>query len=147
MNNIHKPSEPEQTSLFNSYFTILMVFARDPQTDEDTLESIRRWGLQLGITEEKLRTIVKNAHEVTILRPANQQTALEELYNLVYMIYLDNVVEDCEIETLMQYAKKLGFPAHIIGDLLKAMLTAPADGVPVQQVKSELKDLLEASLC
>ena len=146
MGNMHQPSELEQASLFDSYFTILMVFARDPQTNEDTLESICHWGLQLGITEEKLDAIVESAHELIALKPSNQQTALEELYNLVYMIYLDRVVEDQEIETLMKYAEKLGFPAHIIGDLMKAMLTAPADGVPVQQVKSELKDLLEASL-
>jgi hypothetical protein len=51
-----------------------------------------------------------------------------------------------ELEILMKYAKKLGLPPYIVGDLVKAIVTAPYDGIQRWQVKNELKDLLETTI-
>ena len=129
-----------------SYFTVLAVFASDKQTTQEQLESIYAWGTQLAIAPEKLDEVVRDPDAFIRLTPEDKQSSVEQLYNLVCMIYLDNVVDEHEIEILMKYAEHLGFPQHIVGDIIKAILTAPADGIPVGQVRGELKDLLEASL-
>ena len=136
----------DKDSLKNSYFTILAIFAADPSTTSAQLDGIRAWGKQLEIKSEALHDVIN--HPDTFLRqqPDTPQSSIEQLYNLVYMIYLDKVVDDYEIEILMKYAARLGFPQHIIGDLMKAILTAPSDGVPAWQVKNELRVLLEESL-
>lgn len=136
----------EKKSLLHSYFTILGVFADDTQATQDQLNSIYQWGQQLGIPSAELDNIIRAPQQFAKQLPENRQTAAVQLYNLVYMIYLDNVVDDCEIEILMNYAEYLGFPQHIVGDIIKAILTAPSDGIPASQVKNELKILLESSL-
>ena len=138
--------EFDQESILYSYFTILAVFANDKHTTREQFDNIYVWGRQLDVPEEELDTVVHDAATLVRHTPKDPQSALEQLYNLVYMIYLDNVVDECEIEILMKYAEHLGFPQHIVGDIIKAILTAPSDGVPVKQVRDELKELLEASL-
>ena len=138
--------ELDQESLLYSYFTILAVFANDSRTTQEQLNGILAWGEQLSVASKELDAVVCDPSTFIRHKPADTQSAVKQLYNLVYMIYLDNVVDECEIEILMKYAEHLGFPQHIVGDIIKAILTAPADGVPVDQVKHELKGLLEASL-
>lgn len=99
--------------------------------------------MQLDVPIEKLEQI-KNNPDYT--PPANKQEALERVYDLVYMIYLDGVVEDDELQVTSQYAEKLDLPPSIVGDLLKAIVTAPADGVSADEVRNELKELLETHL-
>ena len=138
--------ELERESLLHSYFSILAVFSDNPHTPQEQLKSIYQWGEQLQVSSAERDDVIRHPQTFTHHLPESRQTAAEQLYNLVYMIYLDNVVDDCEIEILMKYAEHLGFPQHIVADIIKAILTAPSDGVPVWQVKTELKTLLEASL-
>ena len=138
--------ELDQESILYSYFTILAVFANDPHTTREQFNGIYAWGKQLAVDEEELDAVARDSTTLVRYKPKDSQSSVEQLYHLVYMIYLDNVVDECEIEILMKYAEHLGFPQHIVGDIIKAILTAPADGVPVKQVKDELKVLLEASL-
>lgn len=131
-------------SLRDSYFAILAVFTADPTTTPVQMNGIRNWGQQLAIEEEVIKNVILNPQQ--FYKSNTPQLSIEQLYNLVYMIYLDEVIEDCEIEILMKYAEHLGFPKHIVGDLMKALLTAPSDGISAWQVKDELKDLLSVHL-
>ena len=136
----------DNTALKRNYLTVLAVFASDEKTTSNHLNGIRTWGQQLDIPDAELQAVIEAPQKFIDQKPRNAQNAIEQLYDLVYMIYLDKVVDDHEIEIMMQYAEHLGFPQHIIGDLIKAILTAPSDGISTWQVKSELKELLEASL-
>ncbi len=129
-----------------SYYRILAVFASDKQTTPEQLKSVYVWGKHLAMPPEALDEVVRDPDTLVNRIPKDAQSSVEQLYNLVYLIYLDKVVEEQEIEILMKYAEHLGFPQHIVGDIIKAVLTAPADGIPIEQVRGELKILLEASL-
>ena len=133
-------------TVLSSYFNIYILFARDSTIETDLIDCIYNWGLQLKIRSEKLEAVRRYPENFEYRRPGNKYIALEQLYDLVYMIYLDSQVEDKELQILMKYAKKLGLPPYIVGDLVKAIVTAPDDGIPYSQVKGELKDLLETSL-
>ncbi|MDZ7607557.1 MAG: hypothetical protein U5K79_18660 [Cyclobacteriaceae bacterium] len=71
---------------------------------------------------------------------------LAHIFNLVYMVYLDDTVEDIELEVVTQFAEKIGFQSHIVNDLLKTIVTAPYDGYDFMQMKDHLKELLEDNL-
>ncbi len=134
------------SSVISSYYTVLAAFAETHAQDKKIMDCLYEWGKQLGIAETKLYAFVRGVNPGDYQRPENQQIAVNQLYDLIYMIYLDDRVDDQEIEMLMMYAEKLGLPTHLVGDIAKAMLTAPGDGISPLQVKDELKDLLEASL-
>lgn len=138
--------KPRSASVLSSYFNIYILFAKDKTFDKKLLDCIYTWGLQLRIRKQKLDAILRDPESFEYRKPGNKYAALEHLYDLVYMIYLDSRVEDMELEILMKYAKKLGLPPYIVGDLVKAIVTAPYDGIQRWQVKNELKDLLEITI-
>ena len=101
-----------------------------------------KWAVQLQISSDELKYLDPGAKEAPI---PSREAALEHLFNLVYMIYLDGIVEDIELEVVSKYAEKIGFQMHIVNDLLKTIVTAPYDGFDFDYVKKDLKELLEYS--
>ena len=58
------------------------------------------------------------------------------------MIYLDDFVEDIELEIAILYAKELGIDPSLVGDFFKAIATAPFDGKSSVDVRKEIMDYL-----
>lgn len=136
----------EYNSVRKSFFNIFALFIKVESINSQMMECIFKWGIQLGISRDELHFILNKPEAIQYVEPENQIEAIEHVYDIVYMIYLDGIVEDVELEVTMKYAENLGFKPHIVGDLLKAIVTAPHDGLDKTQVRKELSSLLEASL-
>lgn len=134
-------SHNEYQSVKRSYFDIYLLFISEESIPRKYVDCVVKWGAQLGVTDAELTQIIKTRDTFQFEIPAKEK-AFEQMYDLVYMIYLDNVVEEVELEVAMKYAEKLGFEPHVVGDLLKAIVAAPADGVDHNQLKGEIKRLL-----
>ena len=133
----------EYNSIKKSYFNIYSLFLSEDNVRRSVVDCIMKWGLQLELTEDELKELISNrvnhdnAH-------ANREEAIEKIYDVVYMIYLDDVVEDIELEVASLYAEKLGFPSHVVGDMLKAIVSAPSDGIDHFQLRKDIKLLLHS---
>jgi hypothetical protein len=138
INNIHV-SEEEIISIKDSYFHIYHSFLNEGLLSKDFVRILFKWGLQLHITVDELKHI-DPAYEEEI---TNTEVAISHLFNLVFMIYLDNIVEDIELLAVSKYAEKIGFESHIVNDLLKTIVTAPYDGFDFDHVKKHLGEILE----
>lgn len=136
----------EYNSVRKSFYNIFALFINIESISSQMMDCIFKWGIQLGISRDELHFIMNKPEAIQFIEPENQIEAIEHVYDIVYMIYLDGIVEDVELEVTMKYAEKLGFKPHIVGDLLKAIVTAPHDGIDKTQVRKELSSLLESSL-
>lgn len=134
-------SEQEYNSVKRSYFNIYQLFINEDNIPKRFVDCVVKWGVQLEITETEYNDVIKTREQFQFVAPPRDE-AIEQIYDLVYMIYLDNVVEDVELEVAMKYAERLGFQPHVVGDLLKAIVAAPADGMDHVQVKKEIKQWL-----
>ena len=139
-------NKDEYNSVKKSFFNIFALFLNLESINNQMLDCIFKWGVQLGISRDELHFILNKPDAIQYQAPENQMEAIEHVYDIVYMIYLDGIVEDVELEVTMKYAEKLGFKPHIVGDLLEAIVTAPHDGLDKTQVRKELGSLLESSL-
>jgi hypothetical protein len=130
----------ELQSIKDSFFHIYHSFLNEGFISKDFVGCLFKWAIQLGITEKDIASLdlPENQTQVT-----GDEAAIEHLYNLVYMIYLDDIVEDIELQVVSRYAEKLGFKPHIVNDLLKDIATAPYDGYTFVQVKAHLQEILE----
>ncbi|MGB3181359.1 MAG: hypothetical protein WBB45_08210 [Cyclobacteriaceae bacterium] len=138
------PIRENYDRIASTFFNIYSLFLIDESIRNDvSLKCLEKWSMQLDVETEKLEEIKNNPNYSP---PLSRQEALERVYDLVYMIYLDGVVEDDELQVTSQYAEKLGLPPSIVGDLLKAIVTAPSDGISEAEVRHELKELLEVHL-
>ncbi|HLZ16208.1 MAG TPA: hypothetical protein VKQ08_04180 [Cyclobacteriaceae bacterium] len=122
-----------------SYFNLLAVMTNSPQIESRYIRCLVKWGIQLGVNVDDLRELEKA--NATI--PSDRAGKLEVLYHLIYMIYLDKVFEDVELEVATVYAGKLGFQRELVGDLFKSIATMGYDGDSVQDVHKEVEDFLK----
>lgn len=137
-------SPEEFKSIKESFFHVYHSFLNEGFISKNFVGCLFKWGIQLHITEAELKYL-NPENEIAFTETVDKEKGIQHLYNLVYMIYLDGVVEDIELEVVSKYAQKINFQPHIVNDLLKTIVTAPSDGFDFNHVKSHLKDLLEVA--
>ena len=122
-----------------SYFNLLAVMMTSQTVESKYIRCLVKWGIQLGVNIEDLKELEK----ASAIIPSDKAGRLEALYHLIYMIYLDKVVEDIELEVATAYAEKLGLQKELVGDLFKSIATLGYDNYSVQDVHKEVEDFLK----
>jgi hypothetical protein len=114
-------------SIKKSYFNILALFLGKENIETRFLRCLLKWGFQLHLNPEDLRQANVDISSLKFLHPEEKIERLESIYHLVYMIYLDDVVEDVELEVASIYATELGFRSDLVSELFKSIATADYD--------------------
>ena len=122
-----------------SYFNLLSAYKTAGKIEGRYLACIVKWGIQLGVNADDLREQENSEPSL----PSEKNARIEALYHLVYMIYLDRVVEDLELEVAADYAMKLGFEKELVGDLFKSIATIPYDETSPQDIQKEVEDFIK----
>jgi hypothetical protein len=130
------------SSVKKSYFNILALFLHEDKMESRYLRCLLKWGFQLNLTPDDLRNANVDLETLTYLKPSEKVEKLEAIYHLVYMIYLDAVVEDIELEVAAIFAETLGFKRTVVSDLFKSIATEAYDGSAERNVHHEVLDFL-----
>lgn len=130
-------------SIKKSYFNILALFLGQEKTESRYLRCLLKWGVQLHLNPEDLRQSNVDLDVVAFADPNDKLEKLESIYHLVYMIYLDKVVDDVELEVASIYAQRLGFDAATVPDLFKSIATADYDETGTRNVRQEVMDFMK----
>jgi hypothetical protein len=130
------------SSVKKSYFNILALFLGHDKIETRFLRSLLAWGFQLKLTPDDLKHADVDIANVKYTAIADKVERLESIYHLVYMIYLDDVVEDTELEIATIYAVELGFKPELVSDLFKSIVTEQYDETAERDVRQEVIDFL-----
>lgn len=122
---------------------MLALFLDKEQVRSAYLRCLLKWGFQLHLSPADLNHINVDVSELAYKDPDNKVEKLESIYHLVYMIYLDQVVEDMELEVASLYAVKLGFKQNLVSELFKSIATAVYDDTVKRDVRQEVLDFLK----
>ncbi|MBL6445044.1 hypothetical protein JMN32_01910 [Fulvivirga sp. 29W222] len=136
-------TKEELESVKRSFFNLLALFLGNEQVESKYVACLMKWSVQLNLTHNDLHHIEGNFNKLIYIAPEDKLSKMEAIYHLVHMIYIDNIVEDIELEVATIYAEKLGFDKSVVGELFKAIATAPYDGKTKLEVKQEVKEFLE----
>ena len=129
-------------SVKKSYFNILALFLGRDKIESRFLRCLLKWGFQLQLTADDLRSADVDISHLKFTTVGDKVEKLEAIYHLVFMIYLDEVVEDIELEVATIYAKELGFKSNVVSELFKNIATEPYDQVGERNVRQEVMDFL-----
>ncbi len=138
----NKIESEENESIIKSFKNLYAFFIEHQHTSKDFLDCIQNWSYQLILQHDENLFPEKN-NEINFYIPENKMEALEQVYDVVYMIYLDQKVEDVELEITTLFAKALGFPDYVVEDILNAIITTPHDGIKRILLRKELKKILQ----
>lgn len=128
-------------SVKKSYFNILGLFLHEDKMESRYLRCLLKWGFELQLTGDDLKISNIDLASLTFTNPDEKVKKLEAIYHLVYMIYLDEVVDDVELEVASIFAQTLGFRPTVVSDLFKAIATQDYDSGP-RNVRAEVIDFL-----
>ena len=133
------------TSVKKSYFNILALFLGNDQIESRFLRCLLKWGFQLKLTPDDLKNADVDISHLKFTSVGDKVEKLESIYHLVYMIYLDEVVEDIELEVATIYANELGFKSNVVADLFKSIATEAYDDTKARNVRQEVMDFLSVN--
>jgi hypothetical protein len=129
-------------SVKQSYFNLLALFFEGEKVETRYVKCLLKWGLQLKVSHEDIMSPGKKLEQITFRQPVTKVEKLEAIYHLVQMIYLDDVVDDVELEVATFFAEKLGFSRNTVGDLFKSIATKDSDGFQSENIRKEVTDFL-----
>lgn len=127
-------------SVKRSYFNVLGLFLQHEQVESRYLRCLIKWGIQLQLSTSDLTNINLDLDKLAFQEPREK---IESLYHLVYMIQLDNVVEDVELEVATLYAERLGYVPEVVAELFKSIATVPFDQENPRDLKKEIEDFMK----
>ena len=136
-------SKEEIQSIKSSFFNVLALFLGHEKVESKYVACLLKWSAQLNLTQADLHKIEGEFDKLTFHQLKTKVEKMEAIYHLVHMIYLDNIVEDIELEVASLYAEQLGFKPSIVGELFKAIATAPFDGSNTAEVRQNVEEFLQ----
>jgi hypothetical protein len=107
-------TEEQIRSIKKSYLNIIGLFLGEEQIEGRYLRCLLKWGFQLHVNPENLEQAHVDISNLAFSHPHKKVEKVEALYHLVYMICLDQVVEDVELEVASIYAERLGFNPSLV---------------------------------
>ncbi len=138
-----KLDKEELNSVKKSFFNILALFLSQDKVESKYVACLMKWSAQLHLSQEDLHKIEGQFDKLIFQNAESKVERMEAIYHLVHMIYMDNIVEDIELEVAALYAEKLGFDGSIVGELFKAIATAPFDDTSHSAVRANVEEFLQ----
>lgn len=140
---LEEQTKEQLDSVKKSYFNILALFLEKEKIESRYLRCLLKWGFQLHLNPNDLHYAKVDVSHLAFEQPEEKLEKLESIYHLVFMIYLDQVVEDVELEVATIYAEKLGFKPFVVSELFKSIATAAYDEDEPRSVRSEIMEFLK----
>ena len=130
----------EIASVKKSYMLILRHFLSKEMVESRFITCLLKWGVHLDVD-------IQDIKHYESIDPSQLPESLEDkaaaIFNLVHMIYLDDVVEDIELEVAIIFARQLGLDTTLVGEFFKAIATASFDNMNADDIRSEIMDYLK----
>ncbi len=136
-------SNQQLDSVKKSYFNILALFLDQEKIESRYLRCLLKWGFQLQLMPGDLHYAQVDVSNLGFTQPEEKLERFESVNHLVFMIYLDKVVEDVELEVATIYAQKLGFKAEVVSELFKSIATSAYDEDKPRNVRAEIIEFLK----
>jgi len=133
-------NKQEYESVVQTLFKVRGFALSQSPVKDRFMKCINKWAAELGIPEKSLAE--QEVEQVRRVEGEYDVFAVEALYDLVYLIHMDDILEEVELEIAMDYSEALGFKPHVVGDLAKAIVEAPHYDVQGLKLKEELQELL-----
>ena len=124
-----------------SFFNILAFLLEFDHIDSRYIRCLLKWGLQLKLSSEDLVISNMNSDQLKFTEPLKK---VESVFHLVYMIYMDNVVEDVELEVAMLYSERLGFSPEIVSELIESVAQLSRSGnTDSEAIQARIEDFFK----
>lgn len=137
--------EPAHAAKVKSHFANLCQLAlADAFVTKDELEYLNELCNNFNLDKEDFDHIMDNAFSIPFYAPKTPMERLEQIYDLVRMVLIDDIIDERKVLLCVEVAEKLGFKAQVVGDLIKALVNVTEetgeDTLPTDDLRLILKE-------
>ena len=136
---MERVSDQSINRMRKSFYNIFAYFLEEEKHNSQVMECLVKWGVELGIHTVELQRIISMPGLLSFTKPDKISDALEQIYDLLYMINMDGIVEDIELSVINIYTKKIGLEPYVVNNVLKALVSASFDGVKDSDLRNDIK--------
>ena len=131
--------ENGQRNYFSNLFKMALA---DNEIDPAELNFLYELGIERGFSKEQIDEIISNPHKTRFEKPHSLIESIEQLYDLVLMIWKDGKVHNNEIELCKSFAKKFEIQEEVIDELVETLINQVKSGVSKSNLINEIKQTL-----
>ena len=100
------------------FASIVRIALADGVISKEEEAFINRTAINLEIEEQEVETIKANLDNYPINPPSTEQRRLERLYDLVRMVFADQIADEAEKKIMNRLIIGLGFPHEEVEDII-----------------------------
>ncbi len=109
----------EHTRNLGHFAAIVNLAAVDGEINEEEKEVLERLARKLDLHESEVLEVLKNPSKYPITAPYTTEKRLENLYDLLTVIFADHDMEEEEAFLLKKYAVGLGFSSETSKEIIE----------------------------
>ena len=128
----------------NHLKNIIALAKSDGELHKDEIKLIYKMGRKYGLKDRQVERLINSKKKMEINIPDTFDEKMDQLYDLMQMVYADGIVDDNEISFCNEMVSKFGFSIEMVGWLLAKFSTGTV--VTPQEwdsAKLEAKSLFE----
>jgi hypothetical protein len=125
----------------NHIKNLLALSKVDGKVHDKEVKLLYKIGKRYGLKDRQVKEIIESKEKYKMIVPDNHNDKMNLLYDLLLMIYADEVVDKHEIEFLEETVKKFGFKKDMVKWLFKVFekgTPPPAD--EWREIKEEAQE-------
>lgn len=123
--------EHQYLSFKKKHLSNLLALAKaDGHLHKDEEALLFRLGEKYGLKERQVRKILESEKKVELFVPEKDDQKMDQLYDLLTMVYADGVVDDNEVVFCKDVVHRFGYKSDLVDkliDLFKKGDPAPED--------------------
>jgi len=100
---------------------LIQLSKADNYFDEFEFTYLLKVGRHIGLEDEVVETMIKQSKKLPLTIPKNEEERMTILYYMLFLMKINNIINDEEKELVHHYGFKLGFSANMIDDFIRLM--------------------------
>jgi uncharacterized tellurite resistance protein B-like protein len=118
---------------------LIKLSKADNYFDEFEFTYLLKVGKHLGIEDNRVEDLIKNVDITNLTIPQKEEERMTIIYYMLFLMKVDTIIREEEIEVIHHYAFKLGFSAVMIDDFIALMKKNKFKNIAVEDMLSIIK--------
>ncbi|MEM6523706.1 MAG: hypothetical protein AAGF85_09330 [Bacteroidota bacterium] len=107
--------EHQYLSFKKNHLRNLIALAKaDGKLHSSEEEMLYKIGAKYGLKDRQISNLIQNDKEIELKIPSSHDLKMNQLYDLVLMVYADGIVEDSEVSFCEELMERFGFKKEIV---------------------------------
>lgn len=100
---------------------LIQLSKADNYFDEFEFTYLLKVGKHIGLDDDVVESMIQQSKKLPLSIPKDEEERMTILYYMLFLMKINNIINDEEKELVHHYGFKLGFSANMIDDFIRLM--------------------------